>query len=36
MIDGPSTGFMFTDDAINPENCDAKWGELWDRFLAGD
>jgi oligoendopeptidase F len=23
------------DAATDPANCDAKWGELWDRFMAG-
>lgn len=23
------------DAARNPANCDAKWGELWDRFMVG-
>lgn len=23
------------EDAKNPDNCDAKWGELWDRFMKG-
>ncbi len=22
-------------DAKNPDNCDAKWAELWDRFMPG-
>ncbi len=22
-------------DAANPDNCDIKWGELWDRFMIG-
>jgi oligoendopeptidase F len=22
-------------DAMNPANCDAKWSELWDRFMKG-
>ncbi len=22
-------------DALNPANCDAKWGELWSRFIPG-
>ncbi len=27
--------YTHTDDAMNPDNCDAKWGELWDRFMPG-
>jgi oligoendopeptidase F len=23
------------DAATNPDHCDAKWGELWDRFMVG-
>lgn len=23
------------DEARNPENCDARWGELWQRFIRG-
>jgi oligoendopeptidase F len=22
-------------DAMDPENCDAQWGELWDRYMIG-
>ena len=22
-------------DAMDPENCDGQWGELWDRFMIG-
>jgi oligoendopeptidase F len=22
-------------DALDPENCDAQWGALWDRFMLG-
>lgn len=25
--------YTHIDDAKNPDNCDAKWSELWDRFL---
>ncbi|MFN8448249.1 MAG: M3 family oligoendopeptidase [Anaerolineae bacterium] len=27
--------YTFPQDAMNPDNCDAKWGELWDRFTPG-
>jgi oligoendopeptidase F len=27
--------YTHADDAMNPANCDAKWGELWDRFRPG-
>lgn len=27
--------YTHADDAMNPDNCDAKWGELWDRFRPG-
>lgn len=27
--------YTHVDDAVNPANCDAKWGELWDRFIPG-
>lgn len=27
--------YTHADDAMNPANCDAKWGELWDRFKPG-
>jgi oligoendopeptidase F len=23
------------DDAMNPDNCDAEWSKLWDRFMVG-
>lgn len=22
-------------DAMDPENCDAQWGDLWDRYMSG-
>ena len=27
--------YTHPDDAMNSANCDAKWGELWDRFKPG-
>ncbi len=27
--------YTHPDQAINPANCDAKWSELWDRFMIG-
>jgi oligoendopeptidase F len=27
--------YTHVDEAMNPANCDAKWGELWDRFIPG-
>ncbi len=27
--------YTHADDAMNPDNCDDKWGELWDRFMPG-
>ncbi len=27
--------YTHADDAMNPDNCDEKWGELWDRFTPG-
>jgi len=27
--------YTHADDAMNPDNCDAKWGELQDRFQPG-
>jgi len=27
--------YTHADDASKPANCDAKWGELWDRFMPG-
>jgi oligoendopeptidase F len=27
--------YTHADDAMNPLNCDAKWGELWNRFIPG-
>ena len=27
--------YTHADDAMNPANCDAKWGELWNRFIPG-
>jgi oligoendopeptidase F len=27
--------YTYPEDAKNPANCDAKWGELWDRFMIG-
>ena len=27
--------YTHADAAMNPANCDAKWGELWDRFKPG-
>jgi oligoendopeptidase F len=26
--------YTHADDAMNPANCDAKWSELWDRFMG--
>ncbi len=27
--------YTHDDQATDPANCDAKWGELWDRFIQG-
>ncbi|HLV35143.1 MAG TPA: M3 family oligoendopeptidase [Spirillospora sp.] len=27
--------YTHADAAMNPANCDAKWGELWERFIPG-
>lgn len=27
--------YTYPEDAMNPDNCDQKWGELWDRFMSG-
>jgi oligoendopeptidase F len=27
--------YTHDDEALNPANCDAKWSELWDRFMPG-
>jgi oligoendopeptidase F len=27
--------YMHPDAAVNPANCDAKWAELWERFMPG-
>jgi oligoendopeptidase F len=27
--------YTHVDDALDPANCDAKWTELWDRFIPG-
>ena len=27
--------YTHVDDAMDPANCDAKWGELWNRFIPG-
>ncbi|MCC6801587.1 MAG: M3 family oligoendopeptidase [Anaerolineae bacterium] len=27
--------YTHSDDAMNPDNCDTRWGELWDRFMRG-
>lgn len=27
--------YTHVDDAYDPAKCDAKWGELWDRFMKG-
>ena len=27
--------YTHIDEAINPSSCDAKWSELWDRFIPG-
>jgi oligoendopeptidase F len=27
--------YTHPDDAMEPANCDAKWGELWGRFMVG-
>ncbi len=28
--------YSHIEDAKNPANCDAKWSELWDRFMQGE
>ncbi len=27
--------YTHADDALNPDNCDAQWSRLWDRFIVG-
>jgi oligoendopeptidase F len=27
--------YTHPEDALNPDNCDRKWSELWDRFMVG-
>ena len=36
VVDGfQQWAYTHVDAAKDPANCDAKWGELWDRFMVG-